>query len=152
MKLRNFVSWSLERISFPAKSHFQAEFPVSCALRFALYPLFSPVSVLLPSSVPLQTPIGIWASFDPNQYTHPPTNRIGMNCCCLHIIVMIMPSQLQLGLSWSLTISYCWILSQCLMYNKIQTMRLYVKANVLSISNCALLRLRMFWKSITNIS
>ena len=30
------------------------------------------------------------------------------------------------------------------MYNKSQTLRLYVKTNVQSISNCELLRLRMF--------
>ena len=30
-----------------------------------------------------------------------------VNPCCLHVFVMIIPSQLQLGLKWSLAISYC---------------------------------------------
>ena len=41
----NFFSWSLERVSFPAKSHFRAEFPVSGAFIVLWCPIVSDYAI-----------------------------------------------------------------------------------------------------------
>ena len=82
MKILNFVSWSPERISFLAKSHFPAEFPVSGALLLSSTEVrnyFGALSIALTSihSVTKLGPIPNpnWdSSWNPKPYTHPPTN------------------------------------------------------------------------------